>query len=216
MEDLPANSNNARTNPGEANNAKPNEDRPRVQQMAEGKVIHRKPSRWKQFTENFTGQDGKTIPQFIVNDIAAPMMRDMLFAIVNSGASRMLYGDSYRAPGPRGFGTGPMYSQQPMNYQGMSRPQSPPQPTISQNGRRMQNFAEVLIPTRHLAEDVRIALYELIDRYGWARVSDFYQAVGITANPQDDHFGWDDLRGCKIRAVGGGYIIDLPAPAQFS
>ena len=68
----------------------------------------------------------------------------------------------------------------------------------------------MLITNRADAEDVLDRLRDLINQFDVATVADFKELLGITGDFTDNTWGWDDLRSAGIRAVRGGYVIDLP------
>lgn len=213
-DDFPSNSHRAK-NPETAKPATPAEPtrERRVAQVVDGdQVTRRKRPLRKRMGDAFTSADGESVASFIWRDIIAPMSRDMLYDVINGGAQRAIFGEARRGPS-RGYGASPYGGGGNTPYNARyANPASTPAPAISGTGRQYHNFEEIIIPERHQAEEVRTILYDLIDRFGVAKVADFYDAVGITPKFTDDRFGWDDLRGGKVRRVPGGYVLELPRP----
>lgn len=46
-------------------------------------------------------------------------------------------------------------------------------------------------------------------------MTDFYNAMGMTAEFTDDNYGWTDLTGIRVRKIRDGYILDLPRTEQL-
>lgn len=59
------------------------------------------------------------------------------------------------------------------------------------------------------------ALDEVIDifeSYQRVTVYQFISACGLTPDPQEQNWGWTDLRGAKVRPVMNGAVLDMPKP----
>lgn len=211
MEEFPANS--KRSKQGQEQAEEPKRER-RVETVVDGaEVTVRKRSLRHRVGDLFTGSDGQSVGSFLWWDMIVPMSRSMVYDLAEGAARRTFLGDS-RMPsrGGSGFGYG---GGMPTNYGRYSTPSAPPMPSISRDGRRNHDFGEISIPERHRAEAARAELYRCIEKYGVARVADFYDAVGITPNPQDDRWGWDDLGGGRIRRVADGFVLELPRPVPI-
>lgn len=69
------------------------------------------------------------------------------------------------------------------------------------------------------ASEVLQNLIELTAKYGFARVGDYYDLVGVSSRKDGytcNNYGWFDVDGTRIiRARGGGYILDLPRPVAL-
>jgi hypothetical protein len=96
----------------------------------------------------------------------------------------------------------------------MGQQQRPRQ--MTQRGRSFHQFDEIVLETRQEAEDVLDSLFELVDRFGSASVSDLYELVGVKATHTDEKWGWEDLRGTTPSRVRGGYLLDLPDPEPLN
>ena len=76
----------------------------------------------------------------------------------------------------------------------------------------MHKFDDIILATRHEAEEVVDRLFDLMSRYDQVTVSDLYDLVGISRPFTDEQFGWTDLRGAGVTRVRDGYLLDLPRP----
>ena len=72
------------------------------------------------------------------------------------------------------------------------------------------DYDEIVIESRGDAEAVLDQLDDLIERYGYARVLDLYDAVELTPPYTSNKYGWTDLRGAKVVPVRDGFVFKLP------
>ena len=73
------------------------------------------------------------------------------------------------------------------------------------------SFDKIRIDNRGEAEEVLSQMDAIIEKYGMARVTDFYDLVGVTGNYTDNKYGWSNLSTARIvRTSDGGYVIELP------
>lgn len=83
---------------------------------------------------------------------------------------------------------------------------------MSYKARANHDFKEIVVATRIEAENVLEELDNMIQRYGTASVSSFYNLVGVTGDYTDNKWGWNESRGFDIQRVREGYLLDLPKP----
>lgn len=178
-----------------------------IKQVTSSPAIRRKKGMGKQFKSIFFGGDAKSALQYSIYDVIIPAAKEMMVDAVREGFEKLVMGTSRRqrnAPtsGPGGYVSYNRYS--------MGQPQQPR--TVSRASRVRHNFDEIVLETRQEAEDVLDRLYEIIDRFGAASVSDLYDLVGVQSNHADQKWGWEELRGATASHVRGGYLLDLPEP----
>lgn len=80
--------------------------------------------------------------------------------------------------------------------------------------RAMHNFDDILFEDRETAGEVIEYLYDTLDECDQVTVGDFYVIAGLSAEAQDETWGWKDFR-TELVAVpvrGGKYRIRLPRP----
>jgi hypothetical protein len=87
---------------------------------------------------------------------------------------------------------------------------------MSPRARARHNFDEIVLESRQEAEDVLERLYDLVEQYGSASVSDLLELVGIAATHTDQKWGWEELRGAHATRIRGGYLLDLPEPEPLN
>lgn len=209
---MPEESKPARTNYGlEGNSNKKREagtpkERPKIEKMIEGEAIQRKKPLGTRIKETFTGDDSRTVGHYILFDVILPAAKDMISEAVSKGIERLLFGENAR---------GSSHSRSRPGYTAYNRVSTTTRAEpreISQRGRAVHDFREVILATRGEAEAVIDQLVELIKNYEVANVNDFYDMVGITGSFTDDKWGWYDLRGARAERVREGYLVSLPKP----
>jgi len=168
-------------------------------------VTERKRPVGRRFLDAFSGDDSRTVGQYIVFDVVLPAVKSIVVDAVSGGIERLIYGDQGRSNGMRrGFGTGPVSRT---NYQQVS---SNNQNRPTRDPRAVHDFREFVLDNRGAAEEVIDALNEIVANYGRATVSDFYELVGKTGSYTDDKWGWFNMVGAHTERVGNGYLIALP------
>lgn len=201
--------------PGNSQRTRP--ERPRkelqkkVSKVTSGEVLRRKKSRAKRFKEMFTGGDSRSMWEAVVEDSLIPAFKDMIYDAFEFGMQGILFGGERRGRGGRGRpGMGHV------NYQSRSQYRSDPRREdsreMTRRGRSTHDFDEIIVQSRHEAEDVLDNLFELVSKFEEASVADLYDMVDITPTPQDQRWGWTDLSGARAVRVNGGYLLDLPRP----
>lgn len=210
MEDYPSNSHKKAAPKKEIDEPK------KIEKIVEGTVVRRKKSLSKRFTETFIGGDAKTVGLYLMYDVLLPAVKDTLADAMSQGVERMLFGESRpssRRSGSRHSGQGSYIAynryapNQPRQNERYGR-QEPP--GISRRARANHNFDEIVLETRVEAEEVIDQLFAILERYESVAVSDLYELVGITNTPQDEKWGWTDLRGASVSRIRNGYLLNLP------
>lgn len=182
-------------------------------------VSHRKKGLGKRITETFTGDDARSVGEYVLFDVIIPAAKTMISDAVGQGVERALFGD-VRRPRSSG-GSRPGYTSYNRIHQsspsGAMRAFEPdgPRPGLSKRARATHDFGEVVLPDRGKAEVVLERLGDTLDVYGVATVTDFYDLVGISGSYTDDKWGWYDLRGARVVRDRVGYLVDLPQPSPI-
>lgn len=185
-----------------------------------GPVISRPPTRqrvsvWSKFRSLFVGEDARDVGVYVMLDVVAPRIKDLVFDMITEGTSRSLYGSPSQG---RGYSRGAV----PTRHTNYNRP-SPvnrrdpePEPSrLDRQSRATHDFTSLRFANAMEAETIVDRLNNLIGQYGVASVNDFYDAIGLTGDFTDDAYGWSDLTGVRIRRVRDGYILELPRTHQI-
>lgn len=215
---------NATTSKDEA--AAPEETaKKKVEPVVTGTVRKRKKTLGRKVAETFTGDDAKSVGEYILFDVFIPAAKSMLADAASQGAERLLFGEVRRprsttaAQYRSGYTNYNSYSRNrtaaPADRRGFSAPGRPEPRDISRRARASHDFAEVLFETRVDAEAALDSMTELLSQYDVVTVMDFYDLVEITGNFTDEKYGWFDLRSASVEHIRDGYIINLPAPVNI-
>lgn len=207
--ELPGNSYNKAA---KAQSKEEEKDRPEIKPVIQGEAIRRKKGFGSKIRETFTGDDSRTVGNYILFEVFIPALKTMISDATKEATDRLLFGsDSRRVSKSRDReGTYTPYGK--MYNNGPSRA---PQRDLSSRARSQHDFDEIILGSRGEAEEVLDQLGVLVDDYGHAKVSDLYSMVGITGSYIDDRWGWTDLRSATTSRVRQGYLLDLPAPINL-
>lgn len=188
-------------------------DPKKVERIVSGEVTRRKTPISKRFMSVFFGGDPRAAWDFVTMDVLIPAIRQTIADVFIQGVEQTVVGS--RSRGRRGARS--EYRSGYTDYSRSSRRDDfRDRPQMSSRGRAKHDFDEIILDTRHEAEDVIDQLFELVSRYNSATVADLYDLVGISGNFVDDKWGWTDLRGAGVtRLSRGGYLLDLPRPEHL-
>lgn len=187
-------------------------ERPKQTQIIKTKATIRKKSPLVRFREVFFGDDARSVASYVAQDVLLPAAKDMISDAVTQTVERILFGDS--SPARRNTSRSSNASYTP--YHRASANYKKSNGTSDRRGDRRKrashDFDDIEFDSRAEAEVVLDRLYDLVNDYDYATVSDLYDLVGIDAKFTDENYGWYDLRGSTIRRIRSGYILDLPKP----
>jgi len=202
----------ARAKTIDPNQDKRAEERPKMKPVVKGPVIQQKPSFLKKVKDSFFGEEGN-IGEFVVYDILVPAFRNTL-SDMGYGIVEMLFG--------RGRTGGYGYTDRVVRDRGRSyvsynsvseRDRSRgmnDRRDIDRGDRVRHDFGNIIYSNRDEAEDVLSHLVDLTIEYGEATVAALYELSKIESTPQDNNYGWTNLRDAYVDRVRNGYIIKFP------
>ena len=206
--DLPGNSYSNRKPKKEAL-AKSDVPPKKLEKVIKGDVIQTKKGFGSKLKETFGGDDARSVGSYIFFDVIIPAAKAMLADAASQGAERLLFGDSRgRARVSGGSRAGhTTYSRMYKSDDDRSSRRE-----LSSRARSTHDFDEIVLQERGEAEEVLDQLTTLVDDFGYAKISDLYELVGITGNYIDDKWGWNDLSRASTSRVRKGYLLNLPKP----
>src|SRR5690606_17881328 len=73
---------------------KENAEKPKFEKVADGE--HRKKSLGKKISETFTGDDARSVGEYVLFDVVIPAAKTMISDAVGQGVERMLFGEARR------------------------------------------------------------------------------------------------------------------------
>lgn len=166
-----------------------------------GKVITKKPSKFRMFTGEIISEDAKNVKSYVFGEVLIPAIKKAISDIVTDGIDIILYGES-RKGGKRSTADRVSYR----NYYDRDR-DSRPRADRAVSG---YSYDDIVLDSRGEAQDVLDRMDELMSAYGLVRVADLYDLVGITGNYTDNKYGWTSIRTAEIVRVRDGYMIKMP------
>lgn len=210
-ENYPGNSKKER-----AEEAKSESARPEIKKIVKTSGTVRKASLGSRMRETFAGEGARETGTYVFFDVIIPAVKAMVFDTITQGADRILFGGrdvirSGMANAPR---TRTNYNQistkaannyPGRNFEGGGR-------EISRTARTNHRFDEILLDSRGEAEMVLDTMQDLISRFQWVSVPEFYSMVDVTAEFTDEKWGWTNISTAQIRPSRGKYVILLPSP----
>ena len=180
------------------------EEKPKTQKIVNGPVKVKKKSNVSKFADSFIAEDASKVKEYIVADVLIPAAKKLIADVITNGIDMILYGGN--AASRKGSTAANKVSYR--DYYSNNRNQSPSYRTTVT--RSTYSYDDVVIPTRGDAEAVLSQMDEIVATYGFVRVADLYDLVGITGSYTDNNYGWTDIRSARIDRVRDGYIIKLP------
>ena len=199
MDDYKPNSNKFKAEQKEAEK----ENERKVEKVVTGKVITKKKSSLRKFTDDFISEDAKNVKNYIFGEVLIPAIKKAISDIVTDGIDMILYGGT-RGGSRRSTADKISYR----NY--YDRGGSARYSDTRASSYSSYSYDDIILNSRGEAEDVLARMDELIDAYGLVRVADLYDLVGITGSYTDNKYGWTNIRNAKIVRVRDGYMIDMP------
>lgn len=176
----------------------------KIEKVVTGEVIRHKKKLLRRAAEALGLPEGRGTLDYLLKDIGIPMLKEMLYTFVVSGASMTLFNE-VRDRTRFGSGYTPYSKGSRITVVGGS--QNAPERPVR---RAVASFDDVVLQTKAEAEDVLFRLSDLCENYGEATVSDLYACVGITAAYPLQNYGWKSLADARIVAVRDGWLLDLP------
>lgn len=211
IENYPGNSKKQR-----AEEAKSETARPEIKKIVTTSGTIRKASLGSRMRETFAGEGARETGMYVFFDVIIPAIKAMTFDTITQGADRILFGgrDVIRSGVANAPRTRTNYNQistkaannyYGRNFEGGGR-------EISRAARNNHRFDEILLDSRGEAETVLDTMQDLISRFEWVSVPEFYSMVGVTSEFTDEKWGWTNVSTAQIRPSRGKYVILLPSP----
>lgn len=176
-------------------------------------AVERKPTLGKKIKQSLTGDDSRTVGNYILFEVVIPAFKQLVSDGVSTAIERLLFGGGSAGGG----GVGARRGYTPYNrYATTTKPTIVT--TVKTSGtvvgqpdpRAVHNFDHILLESRGVAEEIIDQLNEIIKSYGAATVADFYQLVNMSPGYNDENWGWDSMVGARAVRVGEGYILAFP------
>lgn len=183
----------------ELNQQQTNEVKPK--KVVSGPVTVKKKSEVQKFADVFISEDANKVKSYIMDDILIPTIKKTIYDIFTESLNMIFFGGSGRGKSNTTAGK-VSYRQNYSNSRDEYR---------TATVRRTYDYDNIVVKSRGEAEAVIDQMGEIIDAYGFVRVSDFYEIVGVDGDHTANKYGWMDIRSAEaIRLRNGDYLIKLP------
>ena len=204
----------------------PTSDRPKLKAVVKEPAKKHKKGVVERLVVNFIGPDGiQNVGHKIQQEIIVPALKNIVVDSLSGLGDAIGHGVQSALFGRDNVQSGRTY-RNTSNYSGNTNKYwSNPGAGYSSNRPSRTGYGhpvdveevphsagtDYLIATRGEAIDILTGLKEQLQEYGTARLSDYYDLVGIVStNYTNNEWGWTDLSTARIQAVRNGYIIKLP------
>lgn len=179
-----------------------NKERRQVHQVAHG--TKRKETVLDKAGRLLLAEDARTVGEVMIEDYIIPSIKNAAL----SAFEMLLFGSTSKRGRTTDVGHTPYYSySSSQSTYGANRVDTRLAP-------RSNRFDYVDYEFDTL-DDVMIVIEELsalIREYGYARVADCHQSIGISGNYTDGKWGWTDVRDLRWARRGSRYILNFAPP----
>ena len=184
----------------EENKALPDE-REKLEKVIKGTVKTKK-NEMRKLRDVFISEDVKSVKSYILMDVLVPAIKDAIEDIVTNGIRMVLRGETSarKSSSASKISYNRIYDSK-INNDRFARDSSP---SIR------YSYDDIILESRGEAEDVITMMEEIIEEYGFVRVADLYDLVGITGDYTDNKYGWTSIRSAEPVRVRNGYMLRLP------
>ncbi len=159
----------------------------------------------RKFADTFISEDAANVKSYVVSEVLIPALKKAISDIVTDGIDMILYGGSGKS---RQNNTRTSY----ISYRNYSDPRdkkySYREPSRSTN--TGYSYDDIILSTRSEAEEVILAMSELVEAYGVASIADLYDLVGVSGNFTDNKYGWTNVRNAEVVHTRDGYLLKFP------
>ena len=182
---------------------KETDERKKLDKVVTGEAKRIKKNEMARFKDVFISEDAKNVKSYILSDVLIPAVKKLINDIVTDGIQMILFGGTSRKSGASGSRVNYVSYNNYFN----SRNEN----SVIRRPVTGYSFDKIRIDNRGEAEEVLSQMDAIIEKYGMARVTDFYDLVGVTGNYTDNKYGWSNLSTARIvRTSDGGYVIEFP------
>lgn len=171
----------------------------KMEKVVTNPVKVKKKGEIRKFTDVFLAEDVSNVKSYIVEDVLIPTIKDAIYNTLTGALDMSLFGGTNRSNTKRG---GSSY----ISYDRFAKRESRP----STRGNAAPALDNIVFSTRGEGEEVLDRLDEAIRVYGQVSILDLYDLIGERTTPQDDKYGWTNLRNANLKRTRDGYLLELP------
>lgn len=183
--------------------AEPKERTKKVEQIVDGKKAKKRGL--TKLADVFIAEDVDNVKEYIVKDVVVPAIKKTIYDVIVGGVDMFFNGG--RGQSSRTTGRTASY----VSYDRFSARKEESRPAVT----RRVGYEDVTLRTRADAEKVLHQLDGLMETYKQVSVADLYDLVGENATPQDENYGWINIRNADVIRVSDGYLLRMPKPCPL-
>ena len=178
-----------------------------IKPVVSAPVVTKKRSVWDKIKDAFISEDGKSVGDYILIDVLIPAAKKTISDMVTNGVDMILYGSA----GNRNRNSNNYIPANRVSYRSYydQRNNDYARPRSSGSA---YNYNDIVFQTRGDADAVLNGLRDTINRYGLAKVADYYDLSGCDCSYTDNNYGWTDLRYATVERTSNGFTLRLPKP----
>lgn len=175
----------------------------RVEKPVVGGAKTKKKSEIAKIGDVFISEDIKNVKSYVLMDVLVPAIKKAISDIVTNGIDMILYGETGRSSKRSStdrFSYNSCYSE-------------PRSSRSSESSKGRFEYDDIIFASRSDAARVQEELANVIERYGFVTVLDYYDMAEITAPHTANKYGWmskQSIIHADIIRARDGYIIKLP------
>lgn len=192
-------------------------------------------SLWEKARDQFIYEDGKSIVETFVLDIAIPALKNTIMAGATNALNMFLYPDGrYNGGGyypTNYYGSNNYFGSNVRTntrqyytnaYQSNVQTQNPAKTSYGYDFTQVRYMdgedpvTHVFMTGRQRAELVRGKMCEVLMEYPIVTVAQYLEFSGLASDWVDNNYGWTSMENAQIRSFGKECWLELPKPAPIS
>lgn len=173
------------------------EEKKVIAPVVSGKAEKKKKSEWSKFKDQLISEDAPNMKTYLVTDVLIPAIKKTFVDLVKQAVDILVYGRNASKT---------TSTASKVSYRSYySEPRSPDKP------KGILDYDELTFETKADAETVLMALKDIIDQFGIAKIGDLYELSNVTFTDYTvNSYGWKDLNTASVIRYGDRYLLRLP------
>ena len=171
----------------------------KMEKVVTNPVKVKKKGELRKFTDVFLAEDAASVKSYILEDVLIPTIKEAIYNTLTGALDMSLFGGTGRSKAKAG-------SASYISYDRFAKRE----PRTHSRGNAAPALDNIVFSTRGEGEEVLDRLDEAIRMYGQVSILDLYDLIGERTTPQDDKFGWTNLRNANLKRTRDGYLLELP------
>lgn len=173
--------------------------------VKKGSVIKKKRTVIDKFKDAFLGESDN-LGDYVLYDVLIPAFRDTV-SDMGFGVIERLFGNGRARAGRTHSSIVRDRGRSYVSYNDRGRND---RRDLDRGSRARHDFDNFIFTHQWEAEDVLAHLVDLVQEYGEATVSDFYELSNVESEYTDTNYGWTNLRDAYVDRTRNGYVIAFP------